>query len=78
MLRIRQVEPVGRVIRIGIQFEIYGIQNVEVRLEYVLACWTQEHRVFGMRIHHFQIQRVHFIQQNRSNETPWLGELPLP
>ena len=23
-----------------------------------------------MRIHHFQIQRVHIIQQNQSSETP--------
>ena len=58
--------------------DYFGYEYVEVSLEHVLACWTQEHRVFGVRIHHFQIQRVHLILQNQSSETLWLGGLPPP
>jgi len=61
MLWVCQVEPVGRVEGVGIQFEVDGIDDVEVRLKHVLPRLAEKNLILCMSIHHFQIKCIHLI-----------------
>lgn len=61
MFKIGKIKPISREIKVAVQFEINGIEDVIIGSEQIFPIWTQPNKILRMSIDKIKIKCIHFL-----------------